>query len=236
MTDSAEGPSTKSIRPQEPAAPEQRARRGLIAALSGLTALAVLSVLLCAACGQPSTASGGAHPTPRPSTSTPTPALSITWQRYIDPDGHFTISIPRGWMVWREPSTLEVGNPPGNIIFHNMNYYLGGPPNGQNTITIYIWVEPIETDRARQYMCGGFPPDNARLAGLPAIDDNDSWMLTSSGAHFQIDYVYPNDPGDRLNIPTPTPMPPGFYEKGQEEWHAILASFMPTPDTPLKCS
>jgi hypothetical protein len=77
--------------------------------------------------------------------------------------------------------------------------------------------------------------DNTTLAGLPAVRDGVSWQVTSSGAHFQTDYAYPNDPGDILNLHTPTAMPPGFYEKGQQEWQALLASFRPTPDTPLKC-
>ena len=218
---------SETFRPQEPDQPSaKRARRGLIVGVSGLTVLVLLFALLFAALNHRSTASGGAPPT------------SPGWQRYADPDGHFTVSIPNGWTVQRETNTTTAGDSHGSVTFHNVMYTFGGPPRGQHTITVWIYVEPIENERARQWMCGAFFPErnNTTLAGLPAVTlGNGTWQVESSGAHFQISYVYPNDPGDVLNQPTPTPMPPGFYEQGQQVLHTILASFMPTPDTPLKC-
>jgi hypothetical protein len=220
---------------QQPEYPtRKRPGLGIIAGVSGLTVLVVLFVLLFTAFPHRSTVS---------SVLPPTPTVPIVLQRYTDPDGHFTISIPKGWTVERQSLTLEVSNPQsGDITFHNMQVTFGGPPWGQNTITVQIFVEPIESDQARQWMCSGRPPtpNNTTLAGLPAWHDAilGGWLVDSSGAHFQIGYAYPNYTGDEnitSNSPTATPMPPGFYEQGQQDFQTLLASFMPTPDTPLQC-
>jgi hypothetical protein len=226
--------SAETTQPPEPARPrEKRARSGIIAGAAGMTALVVLFVLLFAAFNNRSTVSGGAAPTP---------TIPAGWQRYTDPGGHFTMLIPNGWTVYSGSHTSTVGDAHGSVTLQDIFDSFGGPPNGQNTITVSIFIEPIENDQARQWMCRAFAPEdtNTTLAGLPAVMLGDAtWLVESSGAHFQIDYGYPNYKGGVLqtaNSPTATPMPPGFYAKGQQDFHTILASFMPTPDTPLKCS
>lgn len=216
---------------QEPAQPEQRSRRGVIAAVAGLTALVVLFALLFAAFNNRSIVSGGAPPTP---------TIPTGWQRYTDPGSYFTLTIPNGWTAKRETGTATMGNSSGSATVHTEMEALGGPPDGQNTITVFIDVEPITNDFTRHWWCQNGWPQNTTLAGLPAFTGgNGMWIVNSSGAHFQINYAYPNYKGDVLmtaNSPSPTPMPPGFYEKGQQELHTILASFTPTPDSPLKCT
>ncbi len=198
-----------------------------------MTALVVLFALLFAAFNNRLTVSGGAPPTP---------TIPAGWQRYADPGGHFTMLIPNGWTVQSQSSSGTEGSRHGSVSFHDVIDTFGGPPNGQNTITVSIYMEPLESDLARQIMCdfGFFQHTNTTLAGLPAwYNGGTTWIVESSGAHFQISYTYPNYKGDVLippNAPSPTPMPPGFYEKGQQDFHSILASFLPTPDTPLKCS
>jgi hypothetical protein len=221
--------TSEIARPPEPAPPaEKHPRRSLIVGVSGLTVLVVLFALLFAAFSNRSTVSGGTPPPP------------AGWERYTDPGGHFTISIPKGWTVQSQSGTGEEGSSHGSVTYQNVMDAFGGPPYGQKTITVWINVQPIESDLARQVMCdfGFYKHTNTTLAGLPATHLSDTWIVESSGAHFQIDYAYPNWKGDvamPVNAPTPTPMPPGFYEQGQQEWQTILASFRPTPDTPLQC-
>ncbi len=238
MTEPLEEPPQEA-EPLQPPQPEpfreKRARFGLIAWVAGLTALVVVFVLLFSAFNNRSMASGGAPPSP---------TMPVEWERYTDPDGHFTLSIPKGWTAERQSTTLQVGNPQsGGYTTHTLFDTFGNPPWGQNTITVQVAVEPIENEHTRQGICGLRPltPPNTTLGGLPAWHDAilGEWEVYSSGARFQIGYVYPNDKGDEnitSNSPTPTPMPPGFYEKGQQDFQTILASFMPTPDTPLQCS
>jgi hypothetical protein len=229
-------PQEPAETPQPPAhiQPAKKHRlRGIIAWIAGLTGLVMLlallfSVFISAFTHRAATVSGGKPP----------PA---GWQRYTDPGGHFTISIPKGWTVQTETSTGEEGSSHGNVTFHDTMDAFGGPPEGQNTITVWIYAQPIESDPARQVMCdfGFYKHSNTTLAGLPAwYNGNATWIVESSGAHFQISYAYPNDKGDEFmppDEPTATPMPPAFYEQGQQELHTLLASFMPTPDTPLQC-
>jgi hypothetical protein len=224
--------TAETSQPHEPEQPrEKRSRPGLIAGAAGMTALAVLFALLFAAFNNRSTATGGA----------PLPTAPAGWQRYSDPGGHFTVLIPKGWTVHSESGTGTEGSSRGSVNFHDTMNAFGGPPNGQKTITVWIYVQPIESDLARQVKCdfGFYKHNNTTLAGLSAwYNDNATWIVESRGAHFQISYAYPNYKGDVMipaNAPSPTPMPPGFYEKGQQDLHTILASFMPTPDTPLKC-
>jgi len=195
-----------------------------------MTVLVVLFALLFAAFSHRATVSGGTPP--------PAPA---GWQRYTDPGGYFTVAIPKGWTVERDTGTSMAGDSHGSVTFPDAIDTFGGPPLGQNTITVWIHAEGITSDRARQWMCEAGSPsrNNTTLAGLPAWQsDRFGWIVVSSGASFQISYAYPNYKGNvnmPANAPSPTPMPPGFYEKGQQELHTILASFLPTPDTPLKC-
>lgn len=213
--------------PEQP--PRKHPRLGLIAWVSGMIVLVVLFALLFAAFNHRSTASGGNLP--------PVPA---GWQRYTDPSGLFTIAIPNGWTVQRQTSDATLSADSQFTTVHQEMEGLGGPPGGQNTITVWIVVMPIVNDFTRHWWCQDGWPQNTTLAGLPAYTDGrNMWIVNSSGAHFQINYTYPNYKGDVLipaNAPSPTPMPPGFYEKGQQDLHAILASFLPTPDTPLKCN
>lgn len=223
----------EAAQPPEPARPrEKRARPGVIAGAAGMTALVVLFALLFAVFNNRSIVSGGAPPTP---------TIPAGWQRYTDPGGHFTILIPNGWTVQSQSSSGTEGSSHGSVSFHDVMDAFGGPPGGQNTITVSIYMQPIESNLARQVMCdfGFYKHINTTLAGLPAwYNGGVTWIVESSGAHFQINYTYPNYKGDVLqtaNSPTATPMPPGFYAKGQQDFHTILTSFMPTPDTPLKC-
>lgn len=222
--------SAETSQPQEPVqSPRKHPRLSIIAGVSGMTVLVVLFALLFAAINHRSAASGGSLPPP------------AGWQRYTDPGGYFTVTIPKGWTVQRETSTSMAGDSHGSVTFPDVMDTFGGPPRGQNTITVWIYVEAITSERARQWMCEARSPsqNNTTLAGLPAWHDEVfGWIVNSSGASFQISYVYPNYPGNvamPVDAPTATPMPPGFYEQGQQDLHAILASFMPTPDTPLKC-
>jgi hypothetical protein len=197
-----------------------------------MTALVVLFALLFSAFAQHFTASGGLPLAP---------TVPAGWERYTDPSGLFTVSLPRGWTVQRQSSTGVEGSSHGSVTFHQTMEAFGGPPGGEQTITVWILVQPLSSDLARQVMCdfGFHQRTNATLAGLPAWNDgNATWIVESSGAHFQLDYTYPNDRGDVLlpaNAPSPTPMPPGFYARGQQDWHTLLASFLPTPATPLRC-
>lgn len=222
----------ETAHPPEPGyASKKRARLGVVAGVAGMTVLVVLFAGLFAAFNNRSTVSGGAPPTS---------TVPAGWVRYTDPGGHFIVSIPKGWTVQTQTSTGIEGDSHGSVTFHDTMDAFGGPPYGQKTITVWIYVQPIGSDPARQIMCdnGFYKHSNTILAGLPALHLNDSWIVESSGAHFQINYAYPNYKGDVMipaNAPSPTPMPPGFYEKGQQDFHTMLASFMPTPDTPLKC-
>jgi hypothetical protein len=227
-----QGTAEPSQLPEPEQPPKQRPRLGIIAGVSGMTALVVLFALLFSAFNHRTTASGGAPP------MSPAPA---GWQRYTDPGGHFVVSIPKGWTVESESGTGTEGSSRGSVTFQDTMDTFGGPPHGQKTITVWIYVQPIESDLARQFMCdAGFSKDaNTTLAGLPAFTNGHGvWLVESSGAHFQISYAYPNWKGNvniPENAPTPTPMPPGFYEQGQQDLHTMVASFMPTPDTPLQC-
>lgn len=235
MSESDEETPQGTAEPAQLQGPEQRPKKhprlGIIAGVSGMTALVVLFALLFAVFNNRSTVSGGAPPL------SPVPA---GWQRYTDPQGHFIISIPTGWTVQTQSSTGVEGDPHGHITFHDTMNAFGRPPDGQKTITFWITVQPLESDLARQLMCDdGFSKHaNTTLAGLPAWHFDDGWIVDSSGAHFQINYTYPNYKGNveiPANAPSPTAMPPGFYEQGQQDFYTMLASFMPTPDTPLKC-
>lgn len=231
-------PQGDTPQPPEAGQPAQRqTRRGLIAGAAAISIVVFLFAGLFFAFS---------HRAFSPASAAPAPTFPAGWQRYQDPGGYFSVSLPKGWTVQRDTSGKEtMGNTQGSVTVHPVMDALGGPPRGQQTITVWITITPIINDFERQWMCGALPPtqDNTTIAGLPAShhvihDGNPAWLLNSSSASFQIDYTYPNWKGDVLmpaNAPTATPMPPGFYAQGQQEMQTIIASFMPLPDTPLAC-
>lgn len=238
-TPSEEGqPREDAPQPPEAMQPAQKlARRpgrgGLIAGVAALSIIVILFATLFYALG---------HKISSTATAAPSPTAPTGWQRYTDPGGYFSISLPDGWTAQRDISGVTTaGNRSGSFTTQDMMDTLGGPPRGQNSITVEILTEPLPNDFARQWMCGAFPAshNNTRIAGLPAASLDNTWLLNTQAAHFQISYVYPNWPGDvnmPVNAPTATPMPPGFYDRGQQEIKTILASFLPIPATPLACT
>ena len=208
-------------------------RRGVIAGAAALSIIVILFATLFYALG---------HKVFSTASAAPTPTVPTNWQRYTDPGGYFSVSIPEGWTAQRQDGgKATMGNNSGSFTTQDIFDTLGEPPRGQNSITVQVLIEPLPNDFARQWECGAWPParNNATVAGVPAIHFEDNiWLLTTNAAHFQIDYTYPNWQGNvniPANAPTATPMPPGFYDRGQQEIKTILASFLPNPDTPLTC-
>jgi hypothetical protein len=208
-------------------------RRGLIAGSAlALTALLLAALFFAATHGRFGPA--GAAPAPAP-----TPPEG--WQTYHDPQGLFTVSLPQGWTAQVEVGEGHEGDLTGSVTFKDYNYAFGAPPVGTNSITVGVYVVPVVNDFMRRWNCQNWQntPNNTTIAGLPAWDmGNGSWLLDTNTAHFQISYRYPKDRSglmQRPDDPTATPMPPGFYERGQQEIKTIVASFTPTPATPLVC-
>lgn len=235
-TPSEEGqPREDAPQPPQPSQVAQKParRRGVIAGAAALSIIVILFVTLFYALG---------HKVFSTASAAPTPTVPTNWQRYTDPGGYFSVSLPTGWTTQRDISgKATMGNNNGSFTTQDITDTLGGPPRGQNSITVWVMIEPLPNDFARQWECRALPiPDgNTTIAGLPAIhDDVIGWLLNTNAAHFQIDYAYPNWRGDvmmRPGDPTATPMPPGFYDQGQQEIKTIIASFLPMPDTPLAC-
>jgi hypothetical protein len=227
-------PQGDAPQPPEAGQPAQRqTRRGLIGGAAAISIVVFLFAGLFFAFS---------HLAPSPASAAPTPTFPTDWQRYTDPGGYFSVSIPKGWSVQRDTSEeATMGNRQGSVTVHPVMDVLGGPPRGQQTISVWIHITPIINDLERQMMCEGFSSaqQNTTVAGLPAWhDDLIGWIVTSNSASFQINYQYPNWKGDvamPANAPTATPMPPGFYDQGQREIQMIISSFMPLPDTPLAC-
>jgi hypothetical protein len=236
MSTPSEGQQPREDAPQPPAAmpsaqkPAQPSRRGRIAGAAALSVIVIVFATLFYTLSHKG-----------PSTATPAPTAPINWQRYTDPGGYFSVSLPNGWTVERDTSgTAVMGNDSGSFTTQDIMDTLGGPPRGQNSITVEVLIEPLPNDFARQWMCGAFPAsqNNTTIAGVPANVLDNTWLLNTNAAHFQISYVYPNWPGNvamPVNAPTATPMPPGFYDRGQQEIQTIIASFLPIPDMPLAC-
>lgn len=232
-TPSEEPPREDAPQPPEAMQPAQPSRRGRIAGAAALSIIVIVFATLFYTLS---------HKGFSTATAAPSPTAPINWQRYTDPGGYFSVSLPDGWTVERDTSgKATMGNNSGSFTTQDIRDTLGGPPRGQNSITVEVSLEPLPNDFARQWECQAFPPvhNNTTIAGLPATHFMfNSWLLTTSAAHFQIDYAYPNWQGDVLilpNAPTSTPMPPGFYALGQQEIKTILTSFLPIPDTPLAC-
>ena len=220
--------------PPAPAWPPAKiSRRGLIALVSVVSILILLAMLLFNALFRPlytATTSDGVGQ-----------AVPVGWHRYADPGGFFSVALPNGWTVQRDTGTTTMGDAQGSVTVQDVMDVFGGPPRGQKTITVWIHVTPIVNDLERQMACpaGHSAHDNTTVAGLPATyDPVFGWLVDTNNASFQISYEYPNWKGDisiPANAPTATPMPPGFYEQGQQEMQTIIASFTPTPATPLAC-
>lgn len=237
MATPSEEPQPREDAPQLPqpgqSAQKTTRRRGVVAGATALSIIVILFATLFYALG---------HKVFSPATAAPTSTVPAGWQRYTDPGGYFSVSLPNGWTAQRDTSgKATMGNNSGSFTTQDITDTLGGPPRGQNSITVWVLIEPLPNDFARQWECGAWPParNNATLAGLPAIHfEDNTWLLTTNAAHFQINYLYPNWPGNvnmPVNAPTATPMPPGFYDRGQQEIKTIIASFLPIPDTPLAC-
>lgn len=231
-------PREDASQPPQSGQPAQKstrrpARRGVIAGAAALSVIVILFATLFYALG---------HKVFSTASAAPTPTVPTSWQRYTDPGGYFSVSLPAGWTAQQEDGgELTMGSGSGSVTLQNIMYTFGEPPHGQNSITVWVMVEPLPSDLARQWECRALPisDGNTTIAGLPAIhDDVIGWLLNTTAAHFQISYAYPNWRGDvamRPDDPTATPMPPGFYDRGQQEIKTIIASFLPIPDTLLTC-
>jgi hypothetical protein len=233
MATPSEGPPREDApQPPETMSPAPPSRRARIAGAAALSIIVVVFAALFYALS---------HKGFSTATDAPSPTAPINWQRYTDPGGYFSVSLPNGWTVERDTSgKATMGNSGGSFTTQDIMDTLGGPPRGQNSITVSIWIEPLPNDFARQWMCQAFSPshNNTTVGGVPANFFDNTWLFTSNAAHFQISYVYPNWPGNVAmpsNAPTATPMPPGFYNLGQQEMRTIVASFLPIPATPLAC-
>ncbi len=230
MSTPSEGPPREDApQPPETMSPAPPSRRARIAGAVALSIIVVVFATLF-------------YTLSHKGFSTTTTASSPTnWKTYRDPSGYFSVSIPADWTVQRDTSgQATMGNSGGSFTTQDIMDTLGGPPRGQNSITVSIWIEPLPNDFARQWMCQAFSPshNNTTVGGVPAIFFDNTWLLNTNAAHFQISYTYPNAPGNvamPANAPTATPMPPGFYDLGQQEMQTIVASFLPIPDTPLAC-
>ncbi len=207
-------------------------KRGSIAG----TALALTALLLAALFFGATHGRSGPAGTGQPAAPTPPQG----WQTYRDPQGFFTLSLPQSWTAQQDAGEGHEGGPEGSVSFKDYMNTFGDPPRGTNSITVGVFVIPMVNDLMRHWACSGPRLANTTIAGLPAWhDDVAGWLLDTNAAHFQISYRYPNDRSgliQRTNDPTATPMPPGFYERGQQEMQTILASFTPTPATPLACN
>lgn len=231
-TSSEEGQPPEARQPaQKPAL--RPGRRGVIAGAAALSIIVILFATLFYALG---------HKVFSTASAAPTPTVPTNWQRYTDPGGYFSVSLPKGWTMQRDTNGGSTeGNANGSVTLQDITDTLGGPPRGQNSITVWVLIEPLPNDFARQWECGAWPParNNTAVAGVPALYLNENtWLLNTNAAHFQISYLYPNWPGNvnmPVNAPTATPMPPGFYDQGQQEIKTIIASFLPIPATPLTC-
>jgi hypothetical protein len=204
-------------------------RRGLLAGVAlALTTLLLAALVFGAVHGR--SPGIGAAPTP-----------PENWYTYRDPQGFFILSLPNGWTMHQDISTGQEGDASGSDAITDYMNAFGSPPFGTNSITVWVSVMPMVPALKRNLACSpNRPPFNATIAGLPAWhDDLVGWLLDTNAAHFQISYRYPNDRGNvarRSSDPTATPMPPGFYERGQQDLRTMLASFTPTPATPLVCN
>ena len=230
-----EQPREDAPQTPQPSQPMQKPvwRRGVIAGAAALSIIVILFATLFYALG---------HKVFSPASAAPTPTVPTNWQRYTDPGGYFSVSLPAGWTAQRDTSGKStMGNNSGSVTTQDITDTLGGPPRGQNSITVWVLIEPLPNDFARQWECGAWPPErnNTTVAGMPALHlEDNTWLLNTNAAHFQISYFYPNWPGNvnmPVNAPTATPMPPGFYNQGQQEIKTIIASFLPMPATPLAC-
>ena len=61
------------------------------------------------------------------------------------------------------------------------------------------------------------------------------WFLDTRAAHYQIDYIPVGGSGDPDLIAMPTPMPHAAEPANEQMFNGILASFTPTPATPIVC-
>lgn len=232
-TPSEEQPREDAPQPPDVVQPAPPSRRARIAGAAALSVIVIVFATLFYTLG---------HKGSSTATAAPSPTAPINWQRYTDPGGYFSVSLPRGWAVERDTSgKARMGNRSGSFTTQDIMDTLGGPPRGQNSITVEILIEPLPNDFARQWECGAFPAsqNNTTVGGVPATSFDNTWLLNTNAAHFQISYIYPNWPGNvamPANAPTATPMPPGFYDRGQQEIQTIVASFLPTPATPLACT
>lgn len=234
-TDSLEGKDTSRtplLPLGQPAGPTRRS--GLRRAFVGVTVLLALGAalaLLAYAHMQPlGVGVFGASP----AIATPS-----GWVRYQEPSGAFTVAIPVGWTASRDTGDTRIGNGAGSDTYTMTQVVLGGPPRGAQTITVGISFAPIHNAFERRWYCQntGAPVSNTKIDGLPATyDPVFGWLFTTSGDSFQINYVYPGNTGNEALTSAPTPIPPGVYALGQREMKTIIASFRPTPATPLHCA
>lgn len=172
------------------------------------------------------------------------------WQTYHDPLNLFSIKAPTDWSVLHEEGSGTFGDRSGSYSYTGEDIWLGVPPENVDGLGVWLNVEPLTTDFARQWTCQAFNPSfgtifapSTTLGGIPAsYDGGDTWMVEAHDAHFQINAHYPGGPQSPhgspampLAQPTPTPVPPGQLATGKQIISTVLASFMLTNPTPLSC-
>lgn len=200
-----------------------RMRGGGRLALLRLLALAILASL--AACGN----ARAAGPPP-----TPTTAIPAGWHLYHDPYGFFTIGLPPGWTAQAAPpSTGIVRDKQGSGTETDYLVAFGNPPHDPAGLTVDIFYHPLSIQILRTGVCQNM----SKLApGTPTTRpyfEGAGWFVETNAAHFQLSYFLDNRPEEP---PYPaTPIPQATQEAGAHLFARILATFTPTPNTPLQC-
>ncbi len=196
-----------------------------VSVMTALVAALVAGILVFASLRRPSGVALSAQPAP------PAPPH---WRIYHAPDNAFSVAVPDSWTAQIEHDTATMGDRTGSDTVTETFISL----SGRNTISVSIYMSPIHDAFEHHWYCGAdtIQQTNTMVAGLPAMyDPAFGWLLDTSAAHFQINYEYPGYTGDVMMTSAPTPIPTAEYAEGQREINAIIASFRPNPDAPLKC-
>ncbi|HLY31371.1 MAG TPA: hypothetical protein VKQ36_10100 [Ktedonobacterales bacterium] len=163
----------------------------------------------------------------------PSPTAPPHWRLYHAPNDAFSVAIPSAWAATVQTSQATTSYHGESDTFTTTLIAL----SGKDTITVDITLSPIDALEHRwSCQAKGNLRTNTKVAGLPAMYDPVlGWLFDTNAAHFQISYFYPGFTGNILLQSAPTPIPTAEYNQGQREITAIVASFHPNPDEPLKC-
>ena len=167
--------------------------------------------------------------------------IPADWQTYHDPQGLYSIRLPKEWTASRiGTGTTSVGQPSGSAPELAESIWFSDPVLGKASAGVVVNALAFQSDAQRGRYCEYFAEYGAKKPShdiSPQTLSQSSYLqFDSANAYFEVYVRIPGVTIDPLLIGLPaTPLPQQTVAADQITLAAILNSFQPTEPTPLSC-